>query len=166
MLKRHLGKTVQGGVVGTRCKVRQQLDPLKRPLDAKSNILSPGVKALSKGTRGIAGSNPAPAPYFPYKNKLEQNYATLLAMERQAGLIKAWAYESMTLKLAKGKYHRPDFTIWHNDKLIEVAQTKGYHKNMRASLTGLKWAAQLNPWYRFTIKRYARGEWESEEVQS
>ena len=114
-------------------------------------------------------SNPAPSPtkknaqYAPYKNKLEHSFATVLVLERRAGLIKNWAYESLTLKLAVGKYHRPDFVIWHNEGSIEIAQTKVYHRNMRASITGLKWAAQLNPWFRFTVKRYKNG-WTSEEI--
>jgi hypothetical protein len=101
--------------------------------------------------------------YAPYRNKLEHSFALTLVAEKHAGLIRGWAYESQTLKLAHGKYHRPDFLIWHLDGAIEIAQTKGYHKNLRASMTGLAWAAQKNPWYRFTIKRFKNG-WHSEEV--
>lgn len=120
-----------------------------------------------------AGSSPAPSPknaqYAPYKNKLEYTYAQVCEMEKRAGEIKDWTYESMTLKLSvampgkRGDYHRTDFLKWHNDGSIEIAQAKGWHKNIQASLKGLRWAAQKNPWFRFTIKRYRNG-WESETV--
>ena len=120
-------------------------------------------------------ANPAHAPinknakYAPYKNKLEYSYAQVCEHEKQAGLIKDWAYESMTLKLSvampgkRGDYHRTDFLKWHKGGSIEIAQTKGWHKNIQASLKGLRWAAQKNPWFRFTIKRYKNG-WTSEEI--
>lgn len=115
----------------------------------------------SQDTHRVIASAPS-----AYRNKWEETYAALLAMEQQAGIIKAWAYESMTLKLAKGKYHRIDFLIWELDGSIELAQIKGrFHKNIRASLTGLKWAAQLNPWFKFTLKRRVGREWESTRVE-
>lgn len=144
----------------------------------KANALAAGlISGPSKDLRGTSAvknpspvPNPAPVPtknakYAPYKNKLEHSYAQLLAMEQQAGTIRDWGYECMTLKLAAGKYHRPDFTVWHLDGTVEQAQTKGYHKNMRASMTGLIWAAQRHPWFRFTIHRYKNG-WQSEEIKT
>ena len=158
LLRRSGGVTERGCVDGTRRSSVAVREPVKCAQDARNMERSPVP-------------NPAPSPstkntkYAPYKNKLEHSFATVLVLERHAGLIKSWAYESLTLKLAAGKYHRPDFVIWHNDGSIEIAQTKGYHKNMRASLTGLRWAAQKNPWFKFTIKRYKNG-WESEEVSA
>ncbi len=127
-------------------------------------------KAERGTTSAMPVSNPAPSPtnknakYAPYKNKLEHSYAQKLALDKQAGTIKDWGYETQSLKLAAGKYHRPDFTVWHLDGTVEQAQTKGYHKNLRASMTGLIWAAQRHPWFRFTVHRYKNG-WISEEVQ-
>ena len=124
----------------------------------------PGVRPKDAGPWNSREpvSNPAPSSY---RSKWEETYAALLAMEQRAGIIHAWAYESMTLKLSKGKYHRIDFLIWHNDFSIELAQVKGYHKNIRDSMTHLKWAAQLNPWFRFTLKRRVGRDWESTTVE-
>ena len=137
----------------------------------KPHPTSSPVGAEKQNRHGRAGSNPAPSPlisknakYAPYKNKLEHSFALTLGGRKHAGQIRDWAYESQTLKLAQGKYHRPDFLIWHLDGTIEIAQTKGYHKNMRASLTGIAWAAQRNPWFRFTVWRYKNG-WSYEEVR-
>jgi len=135
-------------------------------------IETAGSAYSSQGTRRhetTCGATPSPlisknAKYAPYKNKLEHSFALMLVGRKHAGQIRDWAYESHTLKLAQGKYHRPDFLIWHLDGTIEIAQTKGYHKNMRASLTGLAWAAQKNPWYRFTVWRYKNG-WSYKEVR-
>lgn len=124
-------------------------------------------RSHAEATTRTLQNGPSPinknAKYAPYKNKLEHSYAQVLAMEKQAGKIKDWGYETQSLKLAAGKYHRPDFTVWHLDGTVEMAQTKGYHRNMRASMTGLIWAAQRHPWFRFTIHRYKNG-WQSEEV--
>jgi len=118
---------------------------------------------LAEKASSLVGTT-APSP-SKYRSKWEETFAYTLAMERQAGLIKAWAYESMTLKLAKGKYHRIDFLIWHLDGSIELAQVKGYHKNLRDSLTHLTWAAQLNPWFEFTLKRREGQGWRSDHVR-
>ena len=101
----------------------------------------------------------------PYKNGLEEAFAYTCVAEKQAGLIRDWGYEVMTLKLAKGKYHRPDFTKWHMDGSIEQAAVKGYHKNMRDSLTLIKWACKEHPWFRFTINRRDCGAWSKEAVE-
>ena len=129
-----------------------------------------GACLLAQPGKRDAGSNPAPAPtnknakYAPYKNKLEHSYAQVLHSRKLAGHIKDWGYETQSLKLAAGKYHRPDFTVWRLDGTVEMAQTKGYHKNMRAGMAGLIWAAQRHPWFIFTLHRYKNG-WQSEEVR-
>lgn len=138
-----------------------------------STIATVPIKRESKNAPSVivplALASAGNARFYPYKNKLEYTYAQVCEAEKLAGIIKGWAYETITLKLSnatkgkRGDYHRPDFLKWHNDGSIEIAQTKGWHKNMCASLKGLRWAAQRNPWFRFTIKRYRNG-WTSEEV--
>lgn len=142
------------------------------PRWSESDLEAAKQRMLGRG--GVVGharkSLTAPVlRHGPYKNKLEYTYAQVCEMEKRAGEIKDWTYESMTLKLSvampgkRGDYHRTDFLKWHNDGSIEIAQTKGWHKNILASLKGLRWAAQKNPWFRFTIKRYKNG-WTSEEI--
>jgi hypothetical protein len=101
-----------------------------------------------------------------FRSKWEEQFAYELVLKQRAQLIKGWAYEDMTFKLAHQKYHRPDFTIWHLDHSIEIAQVKGYHQNLRASLTALRWAAQQRPWFRFTLNRREGSCWITEEVPS
>ena len=118
---------------------------------------------MKSGSRTPCATNKN-AKYAPYKNKLEHSYAQVLHSQKLAGHIKDWGYETQSLKLAAGKYHRPDFTVWRLDGTVEMAQTKGYHKNMRAGMAGLIWAAQRHPWFIFTLHRYKNG-WQSEEVR-
>ena len=130
-------------------------------LDSPRNSSPEDEKQSGPRNRRERVANPAHAPY---RSKLEAAYAGHLELQKKAGLIEDWRYEPLTLKLSQGKYHRPDFLIWHRDKSIEMAQVKGYHKNLRASLTALKWAAQRNPWFLFTITRYP-GHWETRKVK-
>lgn len=140
---------------------------VERSASTPSELRGNGTHAETT-TRGLQNG---PSPYAPYKNKLEYTFAQTLVVEKHAGLIKDWTYESMTLKLSnaapgkRGDYHRSDFLIWHNDGSIELAQTKGWHKNISASLKGLRWAAQKNPWFKFTIRRHQNG-WHSEAVEA
>lgn len=117
------------------------------------------------GTRVTNHSVGDPSPKPIYASKWDANFASKLEMEQKAGLIKAWVYERHTFKMAHRQYHRSDFLIWHLDNSIEIAQVKGYHKNLRAAMKGLKWAAQLNPWFVWTVKRWTGGEWRSELVE-
>jgi hypothetical protein len=101
----------------------------------------------------------------PYRSKWEAAFASKLELEKRAGLIKAYKYEGISLQLSKGQYHRPDFLIWHLDGSIEISQVKGWHKNMRAGTKGLKWAAQLHPWFTWTLKRWTGKGWDSNYVE-
>lgn len=116
--------------------------------------------------RKVSGSTVRPRQASsPYKSKWDEAYGYVLVLEKRTGLIRDYGYETMTLRLSKGKYHRPDYTVWHFDGTIELRQIKGYHKNLRASLTALKWAAQKHPWYRFTLWRKYGSGWEHEDVE-
>lgn len=99
-----------------------------------------------------------------YKSKWEESFAYDLVLQQRTNLIRHWGYEVMTLKLGKKKYHRPDFTIWHLDGSIEQAAVKGYHKNLRDSLTIIKWACKEHPWFRFSINRRDQQGWLKEAV--
>ncbi len=104
-------------------------------------------------------------PSSIYSSKWELQYSKVLEVEKRVGAIKDWRYGGITFTLSKGQYHRIDFLIWHNNGQIELAQVKGYHKNLRAGIKGLKWAAQLHPWFSWTIKRWTGTAWDGEYVE-
>jgi len=104
----------------------------------------------------VVPDKPAPAPDV-YKSKLERRFAQQLAAELLAGTIQGWLYEPFSFQLGSGKRYRPDFVTWGSAGIVAV-ECKGYHKNMRDSLTHLAWAAQRFPflkWYRVTWESHA-----------
>ena len=161
---------VRGGVVRTRresigSKAATVKTGTMRTPGPQTHLRSRSADAVPMGSMpviGAAGSNPVPSPY---KNKWETNFANYCEMQKLANLILRWQYEGLTLKLAKGKYHRPDFIIQHVDRSIELAQVKGWHKNLRAGIAGLKWAAQKYPEFTWTLKRWTGTGWDSNYVE-
>jgi hypothetical protein len=122
-------------------------------------------RSFPRKSKRVAPDGVPAAPSPPYRSKWEAAYASKLELEKRAGIIKAYAYENLTFKLAHRQYHRNDFLIWHLDGSIEIAQVKGYHKNIRAGVKGLKWAASLNPWFTWTLKRWTGTGWDSSYVE-
>ena len=101
-----------------------------------------------------------------YRSQWEEKYAAMLNLELRANIIRSWHYEGITFTLAKHQYHRIDFVIGHIDGTVELAQIKGrWHKNIRAGMKGLKWAAQLFPMFIWTLKRLEGTLWHSERVE-
>jgi hypothetical protein len=138
----------------------QWLEDTKKKM-GRGGVVNNGVNPVRQT---VAGSTPAPSPFAPYANKWEINYSVVLDLERRAGAIRSWKYAGVTFTLSKGQYHRIDFIIGHNDRSVEIAQVKGYHKNIRAAIKGLKWAAQLYPMFTWTIKRWTGTGWDSNYV--
>lgn len=99
-----------------------------------------------------------------WRSKWEAAYANHLELQLKAKVIRSYRYEGLTLRLAKRKYHRTDFVIGHLDGTVELAQVKGWHKNLRAGIAGLKWAAQLYPMFAWTMKRWTGTGWDSNYV--
>ena len=111
----------------------------------------------------VDGAIPSPSPYYPYKNKLEKAFATQLDAEWRAGAIKGWLYEPFSFKLAEGKRYRVDFVSWGEEGVV-CWETKGWHANIRDSLTHLKWAAQRFPFFKWKKAIRKRGMFESMDI--
>lgn len=106
------------------------------------------------------------APARQYASKLEAEWAQVLELRKRAGEIVHWAYEPITLKLADGSRFTPDFMTIRADREIEFFETKGFMRE--AANVRLKVAAELYPWFRFTLVRRgkgARGQWTCDEVR-
>lgn len=97
--------------------------------------------------------------HSPYKSKLEAAFALYLQNQERHGIIDGWLYEPFTFKLAEGKRYRVDFVTWGYKTLmtedgdsasvqeLTAYECKGWHRNVRDSLTHLKWAAQRFPFF-------------------
>lgn len=116
----------------------------------------------------IAGSTPAPAT--KYRSKWEPLYAAKLAMELKLGMILDYRYEPSIWYLEdyvagrRRKMHKPDFWILRLDRSIKIVAVKGWHKNIRDSLTIIRWAAQRYPWFEWWVTWLKQGIWEEERV--
>lgn len=79
-------------------------------------------------------------------NSLEQAYAALLAQRKQAGEVRWYAFEPVSLRLAKHTFYSPDFLVVLANGEIEAHEVKGFWRDdARAKI---KVAANLFP-FRF-----------------
>lgn len=88
-------------------------------------------------------------------NRTEQAYHDYLSLLQKAGEIAWFAFEGLTLKLAKDTRFTPDFVVMLPDGELEIHEVKGARKNKRTgayapyvkddALVKLKVAAALFP---------------------
>lgn len=101
----------------------------------------------------IADRRPRPA-----MNKLETAYAQRLELERHAGLWLWWAFEPITLRLAKGARYTPDFALLDPGGHLLLHETKGFWRE--AARIRIKVAAEMYPFFRFVaVTRPKGGNW-------
>lgn len=103
------------------------------------------------------------ALYLPYRSKWELVFANHLRGLLAAKQITWWAYEPVTLKLARGLRYTPDFLAQHvpEDPLeahrLVFYEVKGWSKNRREGMAKLKMAAHVCPWVTFVLVEYRGG---------
>jgi hypothetical protein len=151
----------------TRCRIGGR----EVELNLEGKVRGEAVRASKPHGRSRTGvlcsgeqvSTPAPSPLSPYKNKLEKAFATWLDAQWRAGAIKGWHYEPFSFKLAEGKRYRVDFVSW-GDEGVVCWETKGWHANIRDSLTHLKWAAQRFPFFKWRKAMRKKGTFEYQDI--
>lgn len=92
---------------------------------------------------------------YPYKSRLESNYAAHLEARRLIGEILEWAYEPNVFDLG-GVCYTPDFRVDLPDGWREYHEVKGYHRNLRDSRTRWRIAAAQHPEYVWCWVTYSR----------
>lgn len=102
------------------------------------------------------------APKGGAMNKTESAYAEKLEMQRIGGFISGWKYGSLSLRLAKRTWYRPDFLVTRFvagiAKTHEIHEVKGHWEDdARAKF---KIAAELYPMFVFRAVRRVRGEFQ------
>lgn len=95
-------------------------------------------------------------------NKTERAYGQRLDLCVKAGTVKAWAFESMRLRLADGTFYTPDFTVINADDEIEIHETKGFMRE--AARVRVKVASELHP-FRFVLVKLVQGAWHLTPVE-
>ena len=156
---------VRGGVVGHARK------SLTAPVLRHGPSTSTGVDPIDRARIGEAGENPAPSPSAEkplYRSKWDAAYAAKLELEKQAGLVKAWWYEPLSLWLPGKVRYKPDFLIQYPEGLerrCEIIEVKGWSKNRRDGITRLKIAAALFPCFTWRmVYKVKGGGWEEQSL--
>src|SRR5262245_38377650 len=76
-------------------------------------------------------------------NKTEARYAFELEVLKRGGKIIWYAFEPITLRLAKRTSYTPDFLVMHNDGSLEFVETKGHWED--DARVKIKVAAKMFP---------------------
>ena len=151
----------------------------KNRLQAAYDALLP-VKAISETeatpkhatgqSERFAGDMPAilqhtsPRPSsWPYRSKLEYQYAAWLEQEQREGTINVWWYEPIKLRLATKCFYTPDFLVQLPSNDMEFRETKGGFIR-DDSIVKIKVAARLYRCFRFKMVQFNKGEWIEKEI--
>jgi hypothetical protein len=97
-------------------------------------------------------------------NKTEEAYSIILEAKKRNGEIREYAYESLTLKLAKDTRLTVDFMVIASDDTLEMHEVKGGFVREDAWMK-LKIAAQLFP-FRFRLAQYKSKSWTIADVEA
>lgn len=108
-------------------------------------------------------------------NKTETEYDTYLGLLLRGGMIDGYKFEGIKLKLADNCFFTPDFLVMAKDGVLELHDTKGTTKKLRASgekeaapwieedaKIKLKLAAELFPFRVFAVFKTKEG-WQKME---
>lgn len=93
-------------------------------------------------------------------NKLETEYADILAIQMRIGQILWWEFEPIKLRLADKTYYTPDFMVMLANGEIEVRETKGFWED--DARVKIKCAAEKFP-FRFVALSKDKSGWKHEE---
>ena len=97
-------------------------------------------------------------------NKLEEDYAKELELQKLAKQIVEFKFESIKLRLANNTTYTPDFYCLLSDLTIEFREVKGFWED--DARVKIKVAAEHYPHFQFVaIRRLAKklgGGWEEE----
>ena len=98
-----------------------------------------------------------------YDSKLEERYGEYLDLCKRASNdpLLDWCHHGLKFRVGKERaWYTPDFMLIYTHH-IEFHETKGYHINIRESLTKIKSAALIYPWWKWAIVTSPKGKgWE------
>ena len=106
---------------------------------------------------------------FPRKDgfasQLERDFSEVLETWKMEGKILEWAYEPLTMRLAKRTTYTPDFLTQDESGLLTVWEVKGFMRE--DANVKLKTAVEKFPFFRWVLVTRARkrdgGHWEYKE---
>jgi hypothetical protein len=118
----------------------------------------------------IKGPAPKPGREDGYKSQWEADFARHLEYLKGDGVITAWGYEQVRLRIGKrsdrAKMRAPTFTpdfhaIWPDGHLV-FYEVKGFYREAAKVRGGV--AAAVFPYFTFVVVRKEKGVWQSVET--
>lgn len=97
-------------------------------------------------------------------NKTESEYKTYLEALKSSGKVLWYAFEGVTLKLAKNCRYTPDFVVMLDNGVIELHEVKGYWQD--DAKAKIKMAAEKFPFRFIAVYKKPKkdgGGWKFEE---
>lgn len=148
-------KMVRGGVEG-------------HAFDDGANAGAPNQRTIPVGRHARSGpkpvSSPAPSPTFDSKD--EADYATYLEGLKLGGDIVDYVHHPWSFLLPGGVKYTPDFLVISEidprmvlPLQIALVEIKGHHANMRDSITRVKIARGLFPWFPIRLIYRKKRKW-------
>lgn len=80
-------------------------------------------------------------------NKTEAAYAQQIEAQRRAGLIHAWKFHAIKVRLADNTFYEVDFLVVAADMGLEIHEVKGGYTSDKGQLK-IKLCAETLPWIR------------------
>ena len=112
----------------------------------------------------------AQKPSAPYRSRLEQRYAVLLAVHVHDGLIVRWGYEELTFRLAPRTTYTPDFVLLFPDGrcVFDEIKHERFLRDPRhsKSWTKLKIVAARWPCFTFRLCTWGKRGWTLKTIPS
>jgi hypothetical protein len=99
--------------------------------------------------------------YSPYKNKSEQEYASILENKKRNGDIFSWKYEPYSIKIAKRTHIIPDFIVT-TAAGQEVHEVKGFERPAWKAKWKIFKEMYSKEFYRFLVCKKINGTWRIE----
>jgi hypothetical protein len=94
-------------------------------------------------------------------NSLEKKYAERLEMQKQAGEILDYKFESVKFRLAPKTFYTPDFMVIYPDG-IGFHETKGFMRD--DANVKLKVVAETYQWFDFLLVEWRQKAWKFTEI--
>lgn len=94
----------------------------------------------------------------PKMNKSEAVWAQRLELEKKAGEVECYWFESLKFRLAENTWYTPDFVVLYTDGRREIHEIKGFLRDDAA--VKFKVARELYPDYDWQMWRRKKTVWE------
>lgn len=131
----------------------------KKDIPAGARFRVQGQHVLAASPVATPGTLTKPVKKL-YRSTWERQYAEQLTLKRVAGLIRAWWYEPMRLKLANDAWFKVDFIVWENDASLSAIEVKGHQRE--SAVVRWKVARSLYPFLAFKmVSKGKDGGWET-----